>query len=119
MSENTPYSRGQIITGLQQLIHEMDFVRYGEDFDGDFDGGIWTSGETDWIFKGLPPFDHSVEYGELPLTDSGYPYPNAENFKVKDMYVDGIHREIHDWLEQRGWYSEWYDGGTLFLLKND
>jgi len=29
----------------------------------DYDGGIWTSGKHDWIFKRLLSFVHSVEYG--------------------------------------------------------
>jgi hypothetical protein len=33
------------------------------------------------------------------------------------MYVYGIHQEIYSWLEERGWYPEWYDAGTLFFWK--
>ncbi len=38
---------------------------------------------------------------------------------VNTMYVDGIHRKIFSWLEERGWYPKWYDGGTLFFWKHE
>ena len=31
--------------------------------------------------------------------------------KIESMYVNGVHREIYSWLEERGWHHEWYDGG--------
>ena len=107
-------TREQIMKGLQELVPEIDFMKKSEDFDGK-KGGIWTSAESDWIFKGLPPFDHSMEYGEFPRSFRG-DKKHAES-KVKGMYVNGIHREIHIWLEERGWYQKWYDAGTLFFWR--
>jgi len=108
------WAREQIMKGLLELIPEINFMRNSEDYDGK-KGGIWTSGECDWIFKGLPPFDHSVEYGDCPRLLAGdKKYPKM---KVKTMYVKGVHREIYSWLEERGWYPKWHDGGTLFFWK--
>ena len=107
-------SRDQVMKGLQELVPEITFLKKSEDFDGRSDG-IWTSGESDWIFKGLPPFDHSVEYGDFSRSWTGD--KKHSEMSINSMYVDGIHREIHSWLEERGWYPEWYDGGTLFFWK--
>ena len=110
------WHRDQVMKGLQELVPEITFLKKSEEFDGKKDG-IWTSGEYDCIFKGLAPFDHNVEYGDcsrLLIGDKKH-----DKLKVKTMYVNGVHREIYNWLEERGWYPEWYDGGTLFLWKKD
>ena len=107
------WSREQSMEGLQELVPEIT-MKKSEEFNGK-EGGIWTTGESDWIFKGLPPFDHSVEYGDLPRSLAGD--TKHGELKVKTMYVNGIHREIYSWLEERGWYSQWYDAGTLFFWK--
>jgi len=111
------WTRKQIMKGLQELVPEIDFMKKSEDFDGK-KGGIWTSGESCWIYKGLPPFDCHVEYGELPRSYIGSSVTKHKEMKVKSMYVNGIHREIYSWLEQRGWYPKWYDAGTLFFWKD-
>ena len=111
------WTREQIMKGLKELVTEINFLKFSEDYNGK-KGGIWTSGESDWIFKGLPPFDHSVEYGNCPRSYIGYPVTKHLEMKVKGMYVCGIHREIYSWLEERGWYPKWEDGGTLFFWKN-
>ncbi len=59
------WTRNQIMNGMQELVTEIDFMKTSEDYNGE-KGGIWTCGDTDWIFKGLSPFDHSVEYGDFP-----------------------------------------------------
>ena len=112
------WTRKQIMKGLQELVTEMDFMKTTEEFNGE-KGGIWTIGtESGWIFKGLPPFNHNLEYGEILLSENGDTDPKHKGMKVKELYVIGIHREIYNWLEERGWYPKWYDPGTLFLLKN-
>ena len=113
-----PWSREQIMKGLQELVTEMDFMKTSEEFN-DEKGGIWTIGAgSGWIFKGLPPFNHNLEYGEILLSENGDTDPNHKEMKVKDMYLCGIHREIYSWLEERGWYPKWYDADTLFFWKN-
>jgi len=103
--------------GLQELVTEMGFMKTSEEFNGE-KGGIWTSGDNDWIFKGIPPFNYSLEYGEMSRSYIGDPVTKHTELKVKGMYVIGIHREIYSWLEERGWYPKWYDGGTLLFWKN-
>jgi len=110
------WSREQIIDGLLKLVTEIDFLKKSEDFDSK-KGGIWTTGEEVWIFKGIPPFNHNLEYGEILLSENGDTDPKHKEMKVKEMYIYGIHREIYSWLEERGWYPEWYDPATLFFWK--
>jgi len=111
------WSRVQIMKGLQKMVPEINYLEKSEDVCSK-SGGIWTSGEDACIYKGLPPFDCHVEYGELPLSYAGYTEPKYKKMKVKEMYVNGIHREIHNWLEERCWYPKWYDAGTLFFWKD-
>jgi len=110
------WTRDEIMKGLQELVTEINYLEKSEDVGG-IKGGIWTSGEDACIYKGLPPFNHNLEYGELPLSDAGYTDPKHRFMKVKEMYVYGIHREIYSWFEERGWYPEWEDPGRLFFWK--
>ena len=104
--------------GLYELVPEIDMMKTTEEFNGK-KGGIWTSGESVLFYKGIPPFNATLEYGEILLSENGDTDPKHKGMKVKDMYLCGIHREIFSWLEERGWYPEWYDAGTLLLWKND
>ena len=112
------WSRAQIMKGLQRMVSDITHMKTSEEF-GLKKGGIWTTGaENGWIYKGIPPFDCHVEYGECLLSDAGYTDSKYTDMKVKTMYVNGIHREIHNWLEQRGWYPKWHDASTLFFWKD-
>ena len=112
------WTREQIMKGMKELVTEIDFMKTSEEFN-DEKGGIWTIGAgSGWIFKGLPPFNHNLEYGEILLSENGDTDPKHDGMKVKELYLCGIHREIYSWLEERGWYPEWYDAGTLLLWKN-
>jgi hypothetical protein len=111
------WSREQIMEGLYKLVPEIDFMKTTDEFNGE-KGGIWTSGESLLIYKGIPPFNATLEYGDILLSDNGDTDPKHKGMKVKEMYLCGIHREIYSWLEERGWYPEWYDAGTLLLWKN-
>ncbi|RZD42235.1 MAG: hypothetical protein CXT78_09770 [Thaumarchaeota archaeon] len=111
------WSREQIIKGLYKLVPEINFMKTTEEFYGK-KGGIWTSGESVLIFKGIPPFNATLEYGSILLSDNGDTDSKHKGMKVKEMYICGIHREIYSWLEERGWYPEWYDAGTLLFWKN-
>jgi len=112
------WSREQIMKGLQTIVSEINYLEKSEDV-GSPSGGIWTSGEDACIFKGLPPFNHNLEYGEILLSENGDTNPKHQFMKVKEMYVYGIHREIYSWLEERGWYSEWEDPARLLFWKYD
>ena len=103
------WSREEIMTGLRELVSEINYLEKIDDVDGKT-GGIVTTSEDACIFKG-------IEYGEILLSDNGDTNPDHKGMKVKEMYVYGIHKEIYSWLEERGWYPEWYDPGTLFFWK--
>jgi len=111
------WSRDDIMKGLKELVTEMNYLKKIDDVDGK-SGGIWTTSEDACIFKGIPPFNHDLEYGEILLSDNGDTNPNHVGMKVKEMYIYGIHREIYNWLEERGWYPEWYDRVTLYFWKH-
>jgi len=111
------WTRTQVMKGLQKIVPEINYLEKSEDV-GSKRGGIWTSGEDSCIYKGIPPFNHNLEYGEILLSDNGDTDPKHVGMKVKEMYVYGIHREIYNWLEERGWYPKWYDPGTLFFWED-
>ena len=111
------WTREQIMQGLQEIVTEITFMKTSEEYDGE-EGGIWTNGEDIWMYKGIPVFNHNLEYGELLLSDNGDTDPKHMGMKVKEMYLCGIHREIYSWLEERGWHPEWLDPGTLFFWVN-
>ena len=69
----------------------MDFVRTSEEFNGS-QGGIWVSGENMDEFKGQVIYDYYAE---------GRGYELGVNVKWEKE------------LNKRGWYSEWYDAGTV------
>ena len=111
------WDRDELMKGLRELVSEMEYLVKIDDVDGK-SGGICTTSEDACIFKGIPPFNHDLEYGEMLLSDNGDTNPNHKGMRVKEMYTYGIHREIYSWLEERGWYPKWYDGDTLFFWKN-
>lgn len=111
------WGREEILKGLRELVTEINYLENVEDIDGK-SGGIRTTSEDACIYKGIPPFNHDLEYGELLLSDNGDTNPNHQFMKVKEMYIYGIHREIYSWFEERGWYPEWHDRVTLFFWKH-
>ena len=111
------WNRDEIMKGLRELVTEINYLEKIDDVDGK-SGGIITTSEDACIYKGIPPFNHDLEYGELLLSDNGDTNPNHKGMLVKEMYIYGIHREIYSWLEERGWYPEWYDRVTLYFWKH-
>ena len=111
------WSRDELMNGLRELVTEIEHLEKIDDIDGK-SGGIVTTTEDACIFKGIPPFNHDLEYGELLLSDAGYTDPKHRFMKVKEMYTYGIHHEIYSWLEERGWYPEWHDRVTLYFWKH-
>ena len=109
------WTRSQIMKGLQRMVSDITSMKKSEEFNGK-KGGIWTCGDDDWIFQGLPPFDYWVEYGDFPRSWIGD--KKHSELSIKTMYVNGIHREIYNWLEERGWHLKWHDPGTLFFWKD-
>jgi hypothetical protein len=110
------WSREEIMKGLRELVTEITHLQETEDFDSK-SGGIWTTSEDACIYKDIPPFNHDLEYGEILVSEGTRTIPDHSGMKVKEMYIYGIHREIYNWLEERGWYPEWHDRVTLFFWK--
>jgi len=72
----------------------MDFVRTTEEFNGS-QGGIWVSGEDLDEYKGKRIYDYySMDHKNR---------------------IFGVDKKWHNELEKRGWYSEWYDAGTVMI----
>ena len=112
------WSRVQVMKGLMDLVTDINYLGDTGNVNGK-SGGIQLGTEDAYFFKGIPPFHHNLDYGEMLLSDNGDTDPNHKGMKVKEMYIYGIHKEIYIWLEQRGWYPEWHDPGTLFFWKCD
>ena len=110
------WTRKQIIKGLKKKIPEINFIKKSERFLGK-KGGIWThQNNCAWFYKRLPVFDYEAEdYGGVPLSEVGEKNPKLKEIEIKTLYVDGVYREIHNWLEDRGWYPQWCDCSTLFF----
>lgn len=82
--------------GMMKFIKKhMSFVGTSEDFNGS-QGGIHVSGENyDDEFKGQQIYDYY-----------------SEDYKNREFGV------LNSWekeLNKRGWYSEWYDAGTVCI----
>lgn len=90
------------------MVPEITLLKMSEEFDGKKEG-IWTSSENTWIYKGIILFFTRLDLYEDIFLEDGT--------SLKSMYINGIHKEIHYWLEERWWYSKWYDMGTLFFWK--
>ena len=110
------WSRDELMQGLRELVTEITCLEKADDIDGK-SGGISTTSEDACIYKDIPPFNHDLEYGEMLVSEGTRIIPDHSGMKVKEMYIYGIHREIYSWLEERGWYPEWYDRVTLFFWK--
>jgi len=81
-------SRNQMMKFIEK---HMRFVRTSEEFTGS-NGGIWVSGEDTDEFKGMPIYDYYAEGSSYEL---------------------GVNVKWEEELNKRGWYSEWYDAGTI------
>jgi len=80
---------------MKFIKKHMSFVGTSEDFNGS-EGGIHVSGENyDDEFKGKQIYDYY-----------------SEDYKNREFGV------LNSWekeLNKRGWYSEWYDAGTVMI----
>ena len=82
---------------MDWLDQTLSFTRTSEEFDG-AEGGIWTTGENGEEWKG------KVIYAYY-----------SEDYKNRTFGV------LNSWekeLNKRGWYSEWYDAGTVMIWPN-
>ena len=72
----------------------MDFVGTSEDFNGS-QGGIHVSGEAHDEYKGAIIYSYY-----------------SEDYKNREF---GVWNKWEKELNKRGWYSEWYDAGTVCI----
>ena len=79
---------------MKWIEKSMKFVKTSKEFDGN-DGGIWVSGENGDQYKGKRIYDY---YSEDP-----------KNYEL------GVLKDWEKELNKRGWYSEWYDAGTVMI----
>lgn len=93
INEAKVIDKDEMIKWIQQY---MKFVKTTEEFDGSA-GGIWVSGENMDLFKGKRIYDY---YNETRAYDLGV--------------LSSWEKE----LDKRGWYSEWYDAGTVMIWQN-
>lgn len=94
VTEAKALDRDAMIDWLDQTL---SFTRTSEEFDG-AKGGIWTTGENGEEWKG------KVIYAYY-----------SEDYKNRTFGV------LNSWekeLNKRGWYSEWYDAGTVMIWPN-
>lgn len=88
--EDSIWTREQMMEWIGKHIR---IVRTTEEFSGS-EGGIWVSGESGDTYNNYEIYDYWSE---------------------SEMYPLGVLRSWEEQLERRGWYSEWYDAGTVCI----
>ncbi len=86
-------SKRQKMMDLLKKKYKFDFVRTTEEFDGS-PGGIWVTGEGPQSVGGKRIYDY---------------------YKDDTAYELGVLRKFEQALNKLGWYSEWYDPGTIMI----
>ena len=124
------WSRTKIIKELKEKIPDINSIKKSENFMGK-KGGIWVSWVTTRFYKGLPVFDDEAEdYGHVSVSEvikgnqklkkmQIETNPLLMKMQMKTLYVDGVYREIYNWLDDRGWYHQWFNSSNLFFWKYD
>jgi hypothetical protein len=74
----------------------FSFVRTTEEFDGS-EGGVWLSAENGDTLDGVEIFDY---------------------WAMSSLYEAGVYTKFEEALNARGWYSEFYDAGTVGVWPN-
>ena len=95
MSTKQVATRDQIIAGLTSMVdQDKPFFRTVEEFYDkpiQSDGQIWTGGEGNPSINGIGIFNY---YGHNNI-------------------------DVEKYLDDNGWYCEWYDAGTMHIAKID
>ena len=81
---------------MEWIEDHMRFVRTSEEFNGG-KGGIWVSGEDDDEYKGKSIYEYY-----------------SDDYKHRTF---GVLKNWESELNKRGWYSEWYDAGTVIICR--
>ena len=72
----------------------MTFVSTTEEFNGS-EGGVWVSGESGDVYKGKMIYNYY-----------------SEDYKNYEL---GVLNRFEKQINKIGWYSEWYDAGTVMI----
>jgi hypothetical protein len=81
------------------------WIKQGSLFSNDHCESLWT-GEGSMIVEADPEDGSSIELEAFDM------YPMFES-----MYEFGVYKKLADFLRERGYYAEAYDGGTFFIWK--
>jgi hypothetical protein len=85
------FDRKAMMKWIEKYINS---VKTTEEFNGS-EGGIWVSGEDpSYKYKGMRIYDY---------------YVNSKSYEL------GVLASWEKELNKRGWYSEWYDAGTVMI----
>lgn len=90
--ETSQWTREELMAFLKQYIKSG--VRTTEEFSSNSQGGVWVSGEDMSEYQGAVIYDYYAE---------------------GSLYELGVLVEFENMLQQHGWYSEWYDAGTVMI----
>lgn len=90
--ETLQWTREELMTFLKQYIKSG--VRTTEEFSSNSEGGVWVSGEDMSEYKGNVIYDY---------------------YRESSLYDLGVLSEFESILQQHGWYSQWYDAGTVMI----
>jgi hypothetical protein len=95
------------IQELKQILSEQFpkvWIKDGKEFDNIHDDSLWTG-----------------EGSEIEVKDeaSGQTFMMAafDSFNTSSWYVFGVHKYFHNALEDYGFFTEAYDGGTYFIYE--
>ena len=88
------FSQKRMQTALENFLSDPQIAGTADEFHGckETGRGLWLSGEEGNLIDGISAFDY---YG----------------------YDGGVNPEMRKWLDERGWYAEWNDAGTVMLVK--
>lgn len=95
LNEAKELSRDEMMDILKNK-YKFPFVKTSEEFDGS-KGGIWTSGESSPMLGGKKIYNY---YGQGAA------------------YELGVLKRFEQTIDKLGWYSEWYDAGTVMIWPN-
>jgi hypothetical protein len=88
---------------MKALEEKFGFtVATREEFDGceeKSDGGIWVKSSEETTIEGLRAFN----------------YYAFDIDPKEEVYIMGVHKKVHNFLEKHGWYAEPYDAGTYMI----
>ena len=92
-------SREDLVSEIK-AEYNVSFIKTTEEF-GTNPGGLWMSAED----------PRQVGKNDFPLFD----YYSDEFDPKEKTYTMGVLKEFEKFLADRGWYAEFYDGGTVML----